>query len=79
MQTLGTWVGYKIGGGDTKCSKDAAITFCTVGYLLENLSHNPKTLRRYSHIVLDEVAPARLPILLQPCDCISASRLPESE
>jgi HrpA-like RNA helicase len=53
-------VGYKIGGGDHKCSKEAAITFCTVGYLLENLSHHPDNLQHYSHIVLDEANPAPL-------------------
>jgi len=52
---LGTQVGYRIGQGDHVDSKDSVITFVTVGYMLQYLSHNPTAMQRYTHVVLDEV------------------------
>jgi hypothetical protein len=52
---LGTQVGYRIGQGDHVDSKDSLITFVTVGYMLQYLSHNPTAMMRYTHVVLDEV------------------------
>lgn len=51
----GKSVGYRIGQGDHLDSKDSKITFVTVGYLLQYLSHNSQLVQRYTHIVLDEV------------------------
>ena len=39
---LGSAVGYRIGQGDHVDSKDSVITFVTVGYMLQYLSHNPQ-------------------------------------
>jgi len=52
---LGTTVGYRIGQGDHKDSKNTCITFVTVGYMLQYLAHNPSLMDRYTHVVLDEV------------------------
>lgn len=54
-EEVGKSVGYKIGQGDHVDSKDSKITFVTVGYLLQYLSHNSPLVKRYTHIVLDEV------------------------
>ena len=52
---LGTQVGYRIGQGDHVDSRESVITFVTVGYMLQYLSHNPSAMHQYSHVVLDEV------------------------
>ena len=54
-QRVGRLVGYRVGNRDHKCSKGTQITFCTVGYLLAYLSHNPQKISEYTHLVLDEV------------------------
>ena len=48
-------MGYRIGQGDHIDSKDSLITFVTVGYMLQYLSHNPSAMLRFTHVVLDEV------------------------
>ena len=48
-------VGYRLGQGQRQETPDTRITFCTTGYLLAYLSHNPAALRHFKYIVLDEV------------------------
>ena len=48
-------MGYRIGQGDHVDSAEAVITFVTVGYALQLLSHNPARLSKYTHLILDEV------------------------
>lgn len=52
---LGSQVGYRIGNEDRTTSKDNLITVATAGYLLQHLSRRPESIKRYSHLVLDEV------------------------
>ena len=54
-QAVGGEVGYRIGHGDHVDCDSTAITFVTIGYLLQFLCHNPGLIRRYTHLVLDEV------------------------
>ena len=44
-----------MGNGDHQQSKNTKIVFCTVGYLLALLSHNPEYFSSITHLVLDEV------------------------
>ena len=48
-------MGYRVGNGDHQESRNTKIVFCTVGYLLAFLSHNPEYFSRITHLVLDEV------------------------
>lgn len=53
----GTLVGYQVGLDkqmDTQTNSDTRILFCTTGVLLRKLI-NEKTMKRYSHVILDEV------------------------
>lgn len=45
-EEVGKSVGYKIGQGDHVDSRDSKITFVTVGYLLQYLSHNSPMVKR---------------------------------
>lgn len=54
-EPLGQSVGYRVGQGDHQDSPSSLVTFVTVGYLLQYLSHNPDLAGKYTHIVLDEV------------------------
>lgn len=51
---LGTVVGYQTGLDRRYVSEDTAILFCTTGVLLEKLI-STKSLKPYTHIILDEV------------------------
>jgi ATP-dependent RNA helicase TDRD9 len=54
---VGTLVGYQVGLDkqmDSKTNSDTRILFCTTGVLLQKLLHE-KTMKRYSHVILDEV------------------------
>ncbi|XP_019855390.1 PREDICTED: uncharacterized protein LOC105313737 isoform X3 [Amphimedon queenslandica] len=53
-EACGGVVGYCVGGHKV-VSKRTAITYCTAGYLLKKLSYHPLQIRKYSHIILDEV------------------------
>jgi HrpA-like RNA helicase len=50
----GRSVGYAI-GGEREYNKNTQIVFVTMGYLLQTVVNQPLELKRYSHIVLDEV------------------------
>jgi len=50
--TLGKYVGYRIGG---ESKPGEYIDYCTTGYLLQLLVNAPQELARYTHVVLDEV------------------------
>lgn len=53
----GTLVGYQIGLDrqlDTQINSDTRILFCTTGVLVQRLI-NEKTMKRYTHVILDEV------------------------
>jgi len=52
---VGRTVGYRVGNGDHQQSKNTKIVFCTVGYLLAFLSHNPEYFSSITHLLLDEV------------------------
>ena len=54
-EPLGKQVGYRIGQGDHVDGRATLITFVTVGYLLQYLSHNPAQMLKWTHVVLDEV------------------------
>lgn len=54
-EELGDAVGYRLGNGDVNDPKGTQITFCTIGYLLQYLSHNSNNTSQYTHIVMDEV------------------------
>ncbi len=47
---VGNSVGYRVGHGDHQDSPNSSVTFVTVGYLLQYLSHNPELIQRYTHI-----------------------------
>jgi hypothetical protein len=49
-ENVGHSVGYRVGHGDHQDSANSVVTFVTVGYLLQYLSHNPELIRRYTHI-----------------------------
>ena len=57
-EAVGGAVGYRIGHGDHVDCDATSITFVTIGYLLQYLCHNPALIRRYTHLVLDEVRPS---------------------
>ena len=48
-------VGYRLGQGERRETADTRITFCTIGYLLTFLTHDPDALTPFTHLVLDEV------------------------
>ena len=54
-EPLGKQVGYRIGQGDHVDGSATLITFVTVGYLLQYLSHNHAQMLKWTHVVLDEV------------------------
>lgn len=49
-ENVGNSVGYRVGQGDHQDSPNSLVTFVTVGYLLQYLSHNPEHIHRYTHI-----------------------------
>lgn len=53
----GSLVGYQVGLDkqmDTRANPDTRILFCTTGVLLQRLI-NEKTMKRYTHVILDEI------------------------
>jgi HrpA-like RNA helicase len=52
---LGSRVGYKIGSGDRSSTEKNLITVATAGYLLQHLARRPENIRKYTHLILDEV------------------------
>lgn len=51
---VGETVGYRV-AMDGKVSDSTRLSFVTTGWLLMYLAHRPDALRRYTHIVLDEI------------------------
>lgn len=54
---MGTLVGYQIGMDkqmDQRLNSDTRILYCTTGVLLQKLI-NEKTMKNYTHVILDEV------------------------
>ena len=55
---LGERVHYKVGlqrSGDRSSSNRSLITVATAGYILKYLSHSPTHIRKFTHLILDEV------------------------
>eukprot|EP00667_Euglena_gracilis_P001054 EG_transcript_1054 len=48
-------VGYRLGQRERREGPDTRITFCTTGYLLAYLSHNPQALKNIKYLILDEI------------------------
>ena len=48
-------VGYRIGGDTTFVQGKTQLLFVTTGYLLQLLVSDPLKIRRFSHLILDEV------------------------
>lgn len=53
-ERVGGVAGFKI-SGHSEMSKRTKICFVTTGFFLQQLTHQPEALKRYSHICLDEV------------------------
>ena len=53
-EALGKTVGFAV-AGEKRRGSDTAIVYCTTGYLLQMLVHDPFKIEQYTHIVLDEI------------------------
>ena len=53
-ETLGKTVGFAVAGEKRK-GTDTSIVYCTTGYLLQMLIHDPFKIEEYTHIILDEI------------------------
>ena len=53
-ESLGRTVGFAV-AGEKKRGADTAIIYCTTGYLLQMLIHDPFRIEEYTHIILDEI------------------------
>lgn len=53
--TLGGKVGLRMGEGIRDETKETVISFVTCGYMVRLMSHSPKSLEHFTHIIIDEV------------------------
>jgi HrpA-like RNA helicase len=54
-ERVGQTVGYQVGMQRKKTPFVTKVTFMTTGIFLMRLVNNPKSLSRYTHLIMDEV------------------------
>lgn len=54
-ESVGQTVAFAVGGGESVKSHATRLTFVTTGWLLQFLVHNSEQIRKFTHVVLDEV------------------------